>query len=87
MSDWNDLVRLSRAKLSTAILRYPSGRYGLCGAIPYELTKPYTSGYTTGRTSMVWETEQEVIAALLAIGVTRFQRADCSWYEEEVRND
>jgi hypothetical protein len=37
--------------------------------------------YFPGRDSMVWATEQEAIEALLSIGVTRFQRADCSWFD------
>lgn len=63
-------------RMSTAILRYPSGRYGIVGSVPAELCKD-------GR-SMVWETEREVIDALVGIGCTRFQRADCTWYEEAV---
>jgi hypothetical protein len=82
MSDWNDLIRFSRAKLSTAIDRYPTGRYGIVGSVPYELTEPVKRSLTPGlRASKVWETEQEVIDALLAVGCTHFQLADCSWYE------
>ena len=54
---------------STAILRYPTGRYGLVGSVPVALN------------SRVWETEHEAITALLAYGCTRFQLADCSWYD------
>jgi hypothetical protein len=64
---------------STAILRYPSGRFGIVGSVPVALTKE-RAGMFPGRDSMVWATEQEAIDALLSIGVTRFQRADCSWY-------
>ena len=64
---------------STAILKYPSGKYGIVGSVPYELTKPY-GGPFPGRNSMVWDTEQEVIDALLEIGITRFQLSNCSWY-------
>ena len=70
---------------STAILRYPSGRYGLVGSIPYALTEPSTHGtphIPPVRASLVWDTENEAIRALLALGITRFQLADCSWYQE-----
>lgn len=74
----------SKSRLSTAISRYPTGRYGIVGSIPMELTEDDPRSLTPGaRKSMVWETEQEVIDALLAIGVTRFQLADCSWYDPE----
>ena len=66
---------------STAVHKYPSGRYGIVGSVPYELTKP-RGGLFPGRDSMVWETEQEVIDALLEIGITHFQIADCSWYPQ-----
>jgi hypothetical protein len=71
---------------STAILRYPSGRYGLVGRLPLALTKPSTHGTPQVpplRVSRVWDTENEVIRALLALGITRFQLADRSWYQEE----
>lgn len=74
-------MTLFNAPMSTAILRYPSGRFGLVGSVPAALTKE-RGGLYPGRDSMVWETEQQVIDALLAIGITRFQRADCSWYAE-----
>lgn len=71
-----------RWKLSTAILRYPSGRFGIVGSVPYELTEPAKNSLTPGlRKSMVWETEQEAISALTAIGLTHFQKADCSWFD------
>lgn len=66
--------------LSTGIIKFPSGRYGLVGSVPYELTKPST-GLFPGRNSKSWETEQEVIDALLDIGITHFQTADCAWYD------
>ncbi len=68
-------------RLSTSILRYPVGTYGIVGSIPMELTEEARSATGAYRRSRIWQTEQEVIDALLAIGVTRFQRADCSWYE------
>jgi hypothetical protein len=76
-----EATALFSGRLSTAISKYPSGRYGIVGSIPYELSEPLERAFTPGqRRSKVWETEQEVIDALLAIGVTKFQRADCSWY-------
>jgi hypothetical protein len=67
-------------KMSTAILCYPSGRYGIVGSVPMELTREVKSGFSTSRASQVWDTEQETIDALVAIGCDKFQRADCSWY-------
>lgn len=73
--------RLFSGRMSTAILKYPSGRFGLVGSIPGELTVPDDRSYTPGaRKSIAWDTEQAVIDALLGIGVTRFQLSDCSWY-------
>jgi hypothetical protein len=68
---------------STAILKYPSGKYGIVGSVPIELTRKVESGYQLIDVSKVWNTEQEVIDELLAIGVTKFQLADCSWYQPE----
>jgi len=69
-------------RLSTAIQKYPSGRYGIVGSIPGDLTEPDPKAFSPGqRKSKVWDTEQDVIDALLAIGVTKFQLADCSWYQ------
>lgn len=72
---------LKRGKLSTAILKYPSGRYGIVGSIPFELTIEKRGKFGKVRNSMVWETEQEVVDALLNIGVMKFQMSDCSWFE------
>jgi len=61
------------------------GKYHLVGRIPGELSQLVTQKHTPQipplRESKVWDTEAEVIDALLAVGVTRFQRADYSWYE------
>ena len=71
-------------KMSTAILRYPSGRYGIVGSVPAELIidGKDTMGLPL-RKSMAWDTEEEAIDALLAIDITHFQMADCSWYDEK----
>lgn len=73
-----------KGPLSTAILRYPTGRYGLVGSVPAHLTEPQRHGtpqWPPQRVSRVWESEQDVVDALLAIGLTHFQLADCSWYD------
>lgn len=64
-------------RMSTAILRHPSGRYGIVGSVPAELTE-MRRGVAQSR---VWDTEEAAIEALLSIGCTKFQRADCSWYQ------
>lgn len=79
--EWNQLAALH--SLPVAILRYPNGRFGLVGNMPGELTVPYTSGFTSGRKSMSWDSEEEAIAALLGLGITHFQRADTSWYDRK----
>lgn len=76
-------------RFSTAITKYPTGQYGIVGSIPYELTEPQTTGtpqYPPLRRSKRWNTEQEAIDTLLAIGCERFQLADCSWYENPIRD-
>jgi len=68
--------------MATAILKYPSGRFGIVGSVPYELTEPNREALNPGtRKSKVWATEQEAIAALLEIGMTEFQLSDCSWHK------
>jgi hypothetical protein len=76
------LVRFGKARLSTAIIKFPSGKYGLVGSVPVALTVEAKNSlsYPPARNSMSWATEQEVIEALLNIGITHFQRADCSYY-------
>jgi len=84
MSDYNEMIQLLSSKLPTCITEYPNGRYGLTGSIPIELTMESDSPYSVGvRVSKVWDTEQEVIDALLEIGITKFQKADCTWYRKE----
>lgn len=84
MTEMQQAMKMMGGGFPTVILKYPTGRYGLAGCIPGELTRPQTHGtpqVPPARVSKVWDTEAEVIAALLAIGVTRFQLADCSWYQ------
>lgn len=71
---------LAGGAFPTAILRCQTGRFKLVGSVPAALTKE-RGGLFQGRDSMTWETEEEAVRALLAIGVTRFQRADCSWHQ------
>ena len=71
------------AKLSTAILKCPTGKFTLVGSVPRALCHPTPKSLTLGAMSAnVYDTEDEVIDALLAIGITRFQLSDCSWYQE-----
>jgi hypothetical protein len=80
-SELGSAMAILSGRMATVILRYPSGRYGLAGSIPGELTELDPRAFSPGqRKSMVWNTEQEAIDALLAVGITRFQLADCSWY-------
>ena len=69
-------------KFSTAILQYPSGRYGIVGRVPVVLSIEEKDYRGITRKSMSWGTEAEAIAALVGAGVERFQLADCSWYGE-----
>ena len=84
MSDYNDLIKLINAKLPTAIQKYPTGKYGIVGSIPLELTREKISGYSKIRVSKVWDTEQEVIDNILAAGITEFQLWDCTWYNGQM---
>jgi len=64
---WFDTGR----RYSTAILKAPSGRYIVVGSVPESLYEK------------AFDTEEQVMEALIERGVKRFQRADCSWYEVE----
>ena len=80
MNEIQQSMKILQGDFSTSIQKYPSGKYGIVGSIPYELTK-HRGGLFPGRKSMVWDTEKEVIEALLKLGITKFQLADCSWYK------
>ena len=57
------------------------GRYYFVGSVPAELTISAPTMYNPeARQSFSYATEQEAIDALLAIGKTKFQLDDCSWY-------
>lgn len=73
----------NQGRYSTAILKCSDNVFTIVGSVPVELTHEYTSGFTTGRQANCYPSEQAVIDALLAIGYTRFQLADCSWYQAE----
>ena len=67
---------------STAILKYPTGRYGIVGSIPV-----HEATWDSARNnSKVWSTEAEVAAALRSIGITHFQLANCSWADAAVQS-
>jgi len=65
------------AQYSTSILRCPIEveRYTLVGSVPVALCD------RDGQRPRIYDTEQEAINDLLAVGVDRFQLADCSWYQ------
>jgi len=64
-------------RYSTAIIKYPSGRFGIAGSVPLECT--YIENGQ--RRFTAYNTEQEAINALLALGLTHFQKADTSYYD------
>lgn len=76
MSQYSQLGQFLNAKFPTAILKCPTAqpRYTLVGSVPAALHTRQDG------TRYFWSTEQGAIDALLAIGITEFQRADCSWY-------
>ncbi len=85
-----DAMRLmtnSHGKLPTAIQKITEksalwyGKYVLVGAIPIELTTEKTTMFGIQHSSKCFDTQQNVINALLKIGITRFQLDDCSWYQ------
>ena len=82
MSDYNSLVAFMNHKMSTAIIKYPTGKYGIVGSVPIELTIEKTGSWGMPyRDSITYETEKDVINALLGIGMTRFQLSNCNWYD------
>lgn len=83
MGEMTNFINSMGAKRSTAIIQYPSGRFGLAGSVPCALSVPVKKALTPGlRQSMVWENENDAIRALLDIGITEFQLSDCSWYQK-----
>ena len=83
MSEYNEIVQFLNSNMPTAIIQYPTGKYGIVGKIPVELTEEYNSGFTMGRKSKIFETEEEIINSLLDLGITKFQKSDCTWHKEE----
>jgi hypothetical protein len=88
MSEYNELCRFMNSKLPTCIQEIRcdnclyKGKFQLVGSIPIELTNLKPTMYDRNhRSSKVWNTEKEVIDALLAIGIKEFQLADTSWYK------
>ena len=88
MSDYNELVRFMGARFPTCIQKITAqcknqGKYILVGSIPIELTESRPTMYNRDhRDSMVWDSEQEVINALLSIGRDHFQLANNKFYGE-----
>jgi hypothetical protein len=56
------------------------GKFYLVGSIPLELTTPRQTMFGLQHDSNYFDTEDDAIKALLAIGITKFQLSDCSWY-------
>ena len=83
MGELTQAIKMMGERFTTAILQYPTGRYGIVGSVPYELTKEIKNPFGSKRSSMSWDTEQEVIDALINVGITKFQLNDCSWYENK----
>jgi len=80
----NEIGKVLRAALGTAILKNPKGTFSIVGKVPYELTEPAKNAMTPGlRNSIIWTTEQEAVNALLAIGITDFQLSNYKLYGKE----
>lgn len=63
-------MKTQRFNYSTAILKCSTGVFIIVGAVPMCFNGKH------------YKTEQEVVDDLLSIGLTKFQRDDCSWYNE-----
>ena len=81
MGELADAMGLLGARLSTAILECPSGRYTIAGSVPVSLCHRKGGAFPQW-VANVYQTEQEVIDAILGAGIDRFQLSDCSWYGE-----
>ena len=80
MYEINDFIRRQR-KLATAIIRHSTGKYSLVGSVPIELTHLNTKSLTPDSHSPnIYDTEQQVIDALLALGIRHYQLSNCKWY-------
>ena len=90
MSEMSSALKmLTTHKLSTAIEHcncpgYPAhGKYTIVGSIPIELTEPKPTMYNPSlRKAKYYNTEQEVIDALLSSGITKFQLSNCKFYSK-----
>ncbi len=80
MSELAQAMRCIR-QMSTVIVRYSSGHYGIAGSVPFALTEERRGRFYVTRESKTFETEEDAINALLAIGVTHFQHADRTWHD------
>lgn len=81
MGELAGAMQLLNGRLSTAILECPSGRYTIVGSVPMSLCH-HKGGAFPQWVANVYQTEQEVIDAILGAGIDRFQLSDCSWYGE-----
>ena len=72
-----------KAKMSTGLIQYPSGIYGLVGSIPFELTeeKPYHLGGTF-RNSKHFQTKADAHDALTALGYST--KDGINYYQEVI---
>ena len=64
------------SRYTTAILKYPTGKYSLCGAVPVDLMTGVEKNYFP-----IWDTEQQAIDALISVGITTFQLSNCEFYK------
>ena len=79
MSEMAQALKLLNGRLSTAILKCPTGRYTIVGSVPKSLCHWKTGAFPQW-VANVYQTEQETINAILGAGIENFQLADCSWY-------
>lgn len=72
-----------KAKFATGLIQYPSGKFGIVGSVPMELT--YEGKGSWGepmRKSMVWDTRDEAHQALTNLG---YSTKDGLNYSQEAR--
>ena len=81
MGEIAQYLQSKKARMSTAIIQYPTGKFGIVGSVPIELTRERKSFTGISHVSKVWDTEQEVIDDILSAGVTDFQLSDCTWHK------
>jgi len=70
-------------RMSTAILRCPTGIYTIVGTVPLSVCNDTT--HSTPKA--YFDTEEDAKQALIKIGLPFFQLADCSWYPRKPETD